>query len=300
MSTFYSNGKLLLTGEYAVLDGALSLALPTKKGQLLTIETLNEPKLIWRSLDADRTVWFEGQFLLPDLKSTSKNPIADALVTILKTTQELAPNFLTGKEGYKVTTSLDFPRNWGLGSSSTLINNIANWAKVDAYKLLDLSFGGSGYDIACAKHPEPITYQLTTEKRIVKPVCFKPKFSKHLYFVYLNKKQNSREGIAHYRTNKTNLQSVISKISAITKLMLNCDSLITFQALMEHHETTISKLIQLPTVKDRVFSDFEGAIKSLGAWGGDFVLAASKTDPSNYFASKGFTTIISYQKMILD
>jgi mevalonate kinase len=27
---FYSNGKLLLTGEYLVLDGAKSLALPTK------------------------------------------------------------------------------------------------------------------------------------------------------------------------------------------------------------------------------------------------------------------------------
>ena len=32
--TFYSNGKLLITGEYVVLDGAKALALPTKFGQI--------------------------------------------------------------------------------------------------------------------------------------------------------------------------------------------------------------------------------------------------------------------------
>ena len=35
--TFYSNGKLLLTGEYLVLNGAVALAIPTKFGQTLTI-----------------------------------------------------------------------------------------------------------------------------------------------------------------------------------------------------------------------------------------------------------------------
>jgi len=33
MASFYSNGKLLITGEYLVLDGAKALALPTKYGQ---------------------------------------------------------------------------------------------------------------------------------------------------------------------------------------------------------------------------------------------------------------------------
>ena len=39
--TFYSNGKLLITGEYLVLDGAKALALPTKYGQYLTVEFLD-------------------------------------------------------------------------------------------------------------------------------------------------------------------------------------------------------------------------------------------------------------------
>ena len=42
------------------------------------------------------------------------------------------------------------------------------------------------------------------------------------------------------------------------------------------------------------------AIKSLGAWGGDFVMAISKENPSAYFASKGYKTVIPYAEMILE
>ena len=38
---FYSNGKLLITGEYLVLDGAKAFALPTKFGQNLIVEKGN-------------------------------------------------------------------------------------------------------------------------------------------------------------------------------------------------------------------------------------------------------------------
>ena len=37
---FYSPGKLLLTGEYVVLDGAKSLAIPTIFGQSLNITSI--------------------------------------------------------------------------------------------------------------------------------------------------------------------------------------------------------------------------------------------------------------------
>ena len=57
----------------------------------------------------------------------------------------------------------------------------------------------------------------------------------------------------------------------------------------------------LQTVKTQYFSDFEGSVKSLGAWGGDFALAASDMNESQisaYFSSKGFNTVISYRDMI--
>ena len=48
--TFYSNGKLLLTGEYLVIDGAKAIAIPTKKGQSLSVkETEEGSQLIWKS-----------------------------------------------------------------------------------------------------------------------------------------------------------------------------------------------------------------------------------------------------------
>ena len=42
MNTYRANGKLLLTGEYLVLKGALALALPTKLGQTMTVRHYEE------------------------------------------------------------------------------------------------------------------------------------------------------------------------------------------------------------------------------------------------------------------
>ena len=59
---FYSNGKLLITGEYLVLDGANAFALPTKFGQNLIVEKGSPQKIKWTSLDADGNIWFEDTF----------------------------------------------------------------------------------------------------------------------------------------------------------------------------------------------------------------------------------------------
>ena len=188
---FYSNGKLLLTGEYVVLDGALSLAFPTSYGQSLMVESINEPKLIWKSLDEAGNVWFEDEFILangnihPPIQNSNK--ITQRLFQILKVVKQLNSNFLKQYSGYKIITKLDFPRNWGLGSSSTLINNIANWANVDAYKLLEKTFGGSGYDIAAAQHNSSILYNIINGKGVPKGVNLNWNFTNQLFFIYLNK-----------------------------------------------------------------------------------------------------------------
>ena len=62
MQKYYANGKLLLTGEYLVLDGALALALPTKLGQSLTVEKTNGDNLIWESLDSKSYAWFQHSY----------------------------------------------------------------------------------------------------------------------------------------------------------------------------------------------------------------------------------------------
>ncbi|XCF07068.1 GYDIA family GHMP kinase [Tamlana crocina] len=301
MEKFHSNGKLLLTGEYVVLDGALSLAVPTKFGQSLRVELIKEPKIIWRSLDEKGMIWFEDEFKIDEI-NTSLSPrhdVSKRLFQILNAAKTLNPEFLNSSNGFKITTTLDFPRHWGLGTSSTLINNLAQWAGVDPYLLLKNTFGGSGYDIACAQNNNPITYQLINGKPVVNQVHFNPSFKDHLYFVYLNQKQNSRDGIKHYHANKGNSTALITDLNSITKKMLSVENLEDYEVLLYSHENIISKITNQTTVKRLLFNDFEGAVKSLGAWGGDFVLVTSKSNPTNYFKQKGFDTVIPYSEMIL-
>lgn len=309
MQKFYSNGKLLLTGEYVVLDGATSLALPTKFGQDLVVKSINEPLLIWESFDEQDNSWFQAEFRMSDLRivsetfnsetDNSKETLAISLQKILVHAQKMNPKFLNSKTGFHIKTNLSFPRNWGLGTSSTLIHNIANWAKVDAYELLFASFTGSGYDIACAQNDMAILYQLKDQSPIVKPINFKPSFSDQLYFVHLNVKQNSRSGIKKYREFEGDKENVIQDISTITDEMVDCDNLPEFERMLKEHEHIISKIIQNKPIQELVFKDYFGQTKSLGAWGGDFILATGNQDTPAYFKEKGFETIVSYNDMIL-
>ncbi len=306
MTTFRSNGKLLITGEYVILDGAVSLALPTKYGQSLTVEKTSKSGIQWTAYDNENKIWLKVFFeidellLKPAVSSMSTISEDASLLKILQTANSLNPSLLQEADGLKITTNLDFPKNWGLGTSSTLINNIAQWFKIDAYKLLALTFGGSGYDIAAAQHYNAITYELSNEISIVLNVTFDPVFKEELFFLHLNQKQNSRDSIRHYRDqSKTELQNNITKISGLTSQFLTCESLKEFELLIEIHETIISKIINTPKVKSELFPDFDGAIKSLGGWGGDFVLTTGAEDAKNYFREKGYNTIIPFTEMAL-
>jgi len=306
---FYSNGKLLLTGEYLVLDGAKAFAIPTKFGQDLAVEKIEEPQLIWGSFDHNGNCWFEAIFELPKLrlisctfssdKEGNAETIAETLLEILSEAKKMNPNFLDTEVGIIVKTKLTFPRNWGLGSSSTLINSIASWAKVDAFQLLWNSFRGSGYDIACAQNNSPIFYQLSDKKPIIEKVDFNPNFKQNLFFVHLNQKQDSKTGIAKFRQTKENISQQIHDISVISDAFLQTKSLLDFEKLMIEHEKIISSIIQQKPVKSELFPDYFGEIKSLGAWGGDFVMVTGNEETPSYFKNKGFETILSYKEMIL-
>jgi len=283
-----------------VLDGALALAVPTKFGQSLEVWPTEEPKILWQSLDEKGAVWYQDEFKIGQTISSSNNSeVSKRLVELFNAVKTLNPNSLNPNKGFKVIASLGFPKNWGLGSSSTLINNIAQWTNVNAFQLLKKTFGGSGYDIACAQNNSALTYRLQNGMPVVKLVDFNPSFKEHIYFVHLNKKQNSREGIKHFHENKGNSNALISEINSITQSMLSAKTLQDFNALIELHETLIGNITKQTPVKTLFFKDFEGRVKSLGAWGGDFVLATSKTNPTAYFKSKGLNTVIPYSKMVL-
>lgn len=306
---FHSNGKLLITGEYAVLDGALALAVPAHFGQTLEIEPREDDLIVWKSLDNNKLVWFEKEFQINEIKNADngnlaksendQNNISERLTHLLWQANLLNPAIFSENSGFTMTSSLEFPREWGLGSSSTLINNIAQFFQIDAYSLLKNTFGGSGYDIAAAQHDHPITYQLTQNKRSVLTVDFNPDFKDELFFVHLNRKQNSRDSIKHYKQQPREfLEETIQKINTLTQSFIFCENLEEFKLLMTIHETLISKLINTPKIKSELFPDFPGAIKSLGGWGGDFILATGGATEKAYFKEKGYHTLLSYAEMV--
>jgi mevalonate kinase len=300
--TFYSNGKLLLTGEYVVLDGAQALAVPTRFGQNLTVKQGVAQELKWTSFDFDKSIWFQDILTFPEIinKSVSEknDSVKNTLIEILHQANLQNPTILN-EQGYEIETHLTFPRNWGLGTSSTLINNIAQWFQIDAFELLAKSFGGSGYDIACAQTNSPIIYQLENEISNFKTVSFNPTFKDHIYFVYLNQKQSSKSAITTYLTQRHKSPSICSKINTITQEVVHCTTLDVFAQLMEYHEILLSEVLETTTIKEQLFPDFEGVIKSLGAWGGDFIMVLSKENPKQYFIEKGYQLVLNYDEVVL-
>jgi len=300
-TTFYSNGKLFICGEYLVLDGADAFALPTKFGQDLVVTEGENQIIEWKSYDYDKQLWFENVISFDEVINNIDSEVETVKTTLINILHEaylLNPEFIKQSKGYRITTNLTFPRNWGLGTSSTLINNIAQWTKINAFTLLKNSFGGSGYDIACAQNNTPILYRI--ENNFVEPVIFNPDFTENIHFVYLNKKQNSKTAIQAYNKHKDqNLAKSVAENNKITKAILNAKTLKDFAYAVEKHEIHLSNIMEIKTIKEIAFPDFNGTVKSLGAWGGDFVMVVSKEDPKDYFTSKGYDVILSYDEMIL-
>ncbi|MDT0294170.1 GYDIA family GHMP kinase [Mesonia ostreae] len=304
---YYAHGKLLLTAEYVVLDGARALAIPTKFGQKMTVEEIGEPVIKWSSYLADGSLWFSQEFVFTkekidyqlEKKNNTNKEIVKNLAEILQKVATLSSH-LDFQQGFKINSFLEFPRDWGLGSSSTLIQNLSQWAEINPYQLLEKTFGGSGYDIACAEKDTPIIYERNKLEPKVTPVYFQPNFSDQLFFVYLNQKKNSREAIRHYRSLEAEKKETsIAEINQITTSLLKPNlTLSEFETQINRHEEILAKVLQTVSIKNQLFSEFKGSIKSLGAWGGDFVLATGTKETMSYFKDLGYATIIPFSEMI--
>ena len=296
---FKSHGKLMITGEYFVLHGAKSLLLPTKFYQDMTVSRLNEgSSILWESYDQNNSKWFSAKFNLPDLAiqgEETKEKIF--LKKILDFIVKKNPKKFKNNTGINIETTMDFNRRWGLGSSAILINNLSNYFGLDPFEVSKNVTNSSGADIASTKISKPIIFSVNDKKPYYKEVNFNPPFSKNLLFVFLNKKQRSEQEVEKFK--KIIVQDdEIRTISEITNQVLNCKKIDDFNDLIEKHESIISRKIKKETVKNLLFKDFSGSIKSLGAWGGDFVLACSENNSKNYFKRKGFETSFSFDEIL--
>lgn len=301
MKTFRANGKLLISGEYTILDGSLSMALPTKRGQVLHYKEVDHDILHWRSLDIKGETWFEAYFKGIELTivDSTDDRKAETLKEILLTAAGLS-NTVNRLRG-EVTTVLEFPTNWGLGSSSTLLCCVAQCFSIDPMQLHFKVSNGSGYDVACGMTDSPITYQLNDGLAEVNQIQWKPPFSASLFFVYLNTKQQSSTEVDKYQDRKASidLAEIVEEVSVLSQTMITATSLDVFNKTIDKHEEIMSAVLGYPTVKELYFSDYKGAVKSLGAWGGDFILATGNAQDRVYFADKGFSVIHELESLIL-
>ena len=299
MLKFYSPGKLLISAEYFVLNGAKAFALPTRKGQHMSVTPNKESFISWKSYTHENTLWMDVKLDIKNFSCIENSVTAPDLIQklqeILLSIRTINPNFCSS--GSDVVNTLEFDRSWGLGSSSTFINNLSQWADINPYEILSITFGGSGYDVAVAKENSALLYTKNDYSPQIDHLNFNPDFRNELYFIHLNQKQDSQKEVAAYNKKKAPTKEQINQISQISLALTESKTLEDFNNLIALHEDLVGSVLNQIPIKRRLFSDFEGQIKSLGAWGGDFILASGASSPG-YFKSKGYEVILSYDEMI--
>ncbi|HNV99432.1 MAG TPA: GYDIA family GHMP kinase [Chitinophagales bacterium] len=305
---FYAHGKLLIAGEYLILHGAMGLAIPVRYGQRMRVSTPADmsAEIHWRALTDEGKVWMDVQLRAADFAITQTQAGTEKEITqlqkILQTVRAQKPDYLKDARGLLIEHQLEFPRTWGLGSSSTLVSNVSAHAGINPFVLHKSVFNGSGYDIACARSKWPVLYRIDDEGPVYDTVHFMPPAPEQLVFVHLGKKQDTQVSVDAFLSGGNNHAEYIEIISELSEALMFCDDAADFIQLLDEHEEVMQYVLQQEKIKTQLFADFPGSVKSLGAWGGDFVLAAAPMEPTalqQYFTDKGFTTVIPYLDMFL-
>ena len=285
--TYTAHGKLMITGEYLALLGARCLAWPTKATQTMDVTTMASAPgtLIWNAIDHEGNPWFDALIATDgpyEVISASDPIVADKLIHMLKQERKMGGREL-GNQAYSVETNTHWPMEWGLGSSSSLIVNLAAWLEVNPFELQKNTIGGSGYDIACGMSDSPIVFQMA-DKLLVGKVSRPPVLLEYAGFAYLGQKASTSDAIKNFHDKVANVD-VSKKIDLVNRLayhILDGEKVGNIIKAIEIHEETIGYLLDIEPIKRRMFPDFNGMVKSLGAWGGDFVMFVGREPLKDY------------------
>ncbi len=306
MSTRYiSHGKLLLTGEYLALHGARALAIPARYNHWMDVqESAGElvPVIRWTAKSRG-SEWFDAVYRMKNLVilETNDRDKAQLLAKILIEVFKLSKDIVSGSASWTINTDTDFPVGWGLGTSATLIANLAAWANIPPFELYFRVSNGSGYDLACSLSEVPLIYRLRPVKPEIEKIRYFPVFHESIYFVNLGLKQHSSVSVERFNKKGIVNSKMIDRMNELTEKFVNSPSLEDLNETITEHERLISSAIGMKPVKEN-FGDFTGTMKSLGAWGGDFVLVTWPYGIESlraYFAGKGLYTVIPFKEMAL-
>ncbi|MBX2932384.1 MAG: hypothetical protein KF781_10620 [Chitinophagaceae bacterium] len=293
---YAASGKLLLFGEYLVLRGSTCLAMPLSVGQNLSITNHSEQNIVWQCFDENKNCWLSIQLSntlqIIETTDTDKALIVQKLLQLI---QKEKPTISLNNLHFKF--EINFNRAFGFGTSATLISLLSQWSGVDAYYLLAQTFEGSGYDIATAISTKPIIYSV--KNKIEKTFSLPPSITQYLLFVYLGKKQISSKEINAFK-HTTIHQQPINKMNEIVLSATQCNDIKQWEKLMNESEKMLSTILATITVKEKYFADYSYAIKSLGAWGGDFIMVTCRNidEAKKYFQQKNKQPIFTYNELI--
>lgn len=300
---FYGRGKILLTGEYGILMGAKSLALSVLPGQRMTVRfrASQDPHLYWRAIDVQGELWFEEKLELwhfnprpwHEHESTagSETQVHERLQKLLIAARLLNPHFLRESQDVFVETRLDFPLHWGLGSSSTLIYMVAQWAQVKPQELHRQVSQGSGYDVLCAgESVRSLLLQRQSDGMkdgfLRRNLNLDQLLLNDLYLLPLGQKKWTELEVQNFNQlvkQKTapEQERFVAQISSCTQQWIGARDRQQLMAVAAEHESVVGEFVGKTPVQQRFFDDFPGVVKSLGAWGGDLVLFIPKDQESS-------------------
>ena len=269
---------------------------PTIFGQKFTFsENLNDD-ILWLAKDINGT-FLEKKFSIESISNPDNIRAEDALLKTLANAYQLSNN-KKKLQGFNVESTLNYDRNFGLGSSASFLRLVADIFDCNPFSLRMNGWNGSGFDIAATTQNQLFTYSIEGDLPKVETAIFNNKLTENIFFIYTNKKQNTRDSIQRIKLNDTEKADFVAKANALTVDFQSCSSNFELIMLMEEHEELVSFYTGYNKIKVQ-FTDFQGGIKSLGAWGGDFIMATGEKEYIySYFKTKGLDKIYSWNEII--
>lgn len=295
----------MLCGEYAVTIGVEALAIPVVSGQWMHVWEFDSPgggdRLIWEAKEKNGNTWLNESFSLPlevmdaaDEKNSSERDrdrkVLHSMISLVE-----ASFWKVGKS-YRIETQLEFERSSGLGSSSTMVANFARYAGLDAQKVQQNVFGGSGYDVAVAELGKGLVFWKNGEDSNWDAWKLSPELTSKWKIVFLGEKQNSRSALDDVKGKLIEIQKddflmhQLQQVCAAVKLASQVPML---EAGLEMWQAILAMSLGLETPYQYFkFQPTKGGLcKWLGAWGGDMLLINEIFAESEQEALKKFQTV---------
>jgi len=297
--SFFVPGKILLSGEYALLEGSVGAAMVSKFGQYLTLTSSqissNLSKDYWLEFSSQREQEVLTAFINPSTwECVSEEKKWHEACSFFKKNkcslhfylQEYKNQNKDKNKGLKGNFHCNFNLSWGLGSSSSWICLLSYLIDFNPYDLNSFLFKGSGYDIAVGLYQQDLLFSKPSHISLASfPLLSKKKYQEqgHAFFAFMGKKISSQQSLemAYAQNKKRPLfsQKEINLISSFSRALSFSSRIEEWMKILQEQDLLLSFILGRSTLQHSFFSDFPGTIRPLGAWGGDLVLGlTTQTD----------------------